>query len=152
MSTENAVVPVSTPDDDSSAFDRLRSAAVDLGVPAGAYRIGASADGAWCLFRDGLKWTVFLADRGERRQVAGFDTSHQAIAYLVGQLYLSHKLAAVAAATYDAGEVVQREITGGRPASGGSAVDALTGEGDLATALDEANRPGSYAARGYGER
>ncbi|HET8643401.1 MAG TPA: glycohydrolase toxin TNT-related protein [Pseudonocardiaceae bacterium] len=77
------------PGDDSSAFDRLRSAAFDLGVPAGAYRIGAAADGAWCLSRAGSRWTVFLSDRGERRQAAAFDTSHQAIAYLVGQLYLS---------------------------------------------------------------
>lgn len=77
------------PLDDGTAFDRLREAAVDLGVPAGRYRIGAAADGAWSVLRDSGRWTVFFAERGARRHAAEFDSAQQAIAYLTGQLYLA---------------------------------------------------------------
>lgn len=77
------------PADDSTSFDRLRAAAVELGLSTKSYRVGAAAEGAWSVLREGTEWAVFRSEHGARHELASFASSHQAAAYLIGQLYLS---------------------------------------------------------------
>ncbi|HEY0637126.1 MAG TPA: hypothetical protein VGD67_05730, partial [Pseudonocardiaceae bacterium] len=124
--------PVSDPAQDSANFDRLRSAAADLGVPKRAYRIGAGAEGAWSVLREGSGWSVFRSERGARHHRVIFETSQQATAYLIGQLYLARPAAeeAPASAVSPASGPAAAPV----PAAVGSAVSAADGPGAPAVA------------------
>lgn len=76
--------------DPAKALSAVEQAAVDLAVPSARYRVGAVADGAWCLVRDGDEWAVFLAVGDYRRDLATFATAAEAARYFVGHLYLNH--------------------------------------------------------------
>lgn len=67
---------------------RVRRRLEELGVDPGSYRLEATAEGAWCLVRDGLRWAVFRYEDGERRDEAVFDSGRQAAAHLLGALLL----------------------------------------------------------------
>ncbi|GLZ09902.1 hypothetical protein Acsp04_01370, partial [Actinomadura sp. NBRC 104425] len=67
---------------------RVRRRLEELGVDPGSYRLEETAEGAWCLVRDGLRWAVFRFEDGERRDEAVFDTGRQAAAHLLGTLLL----------------------------------------------------------------
>lgn len=81
------------PADDSSSFDRLRAAAVGLGLSTRAYRVGAAAEGSWSVLREDSGWAVFRTERGVRHELATFPNSLQAAAYLIGQLCLARDAA-----------------------------------------------------------
>lgn len=75
-----------------SVEDALRAAedaAAELELDPDRYRIGAVADGAWCLVPEDGRWAVFLAHaHGDRTEEAVFDTARAAVRHFVGHLYL----------------------------------------------------------------
>ncbi|MEU6039306.1 TNT domain-containing protein [Actinomadura sp. NPDC047616] len=68
---------------------RVRRRLEEFGVDPGSYRLEETAEGAWCLVRDGLRWAVFRFEDGERRKEVVFDTGEQAAAQLLGALLLA---------------------------------------------------------------
>ncbi|QXJ26821.1 TNT domain-containing protein [Actinomadura graeca] len=74
-------------------FAVLRSRLRDLGVDPAAYRIQATAEGAWSVLRDGPRWTVFQTRDGERRKTVSFDDADQAAAHLLGSVLLERRQA-----------------------------------------------------------
>ncbi|PRX07904.1 UNVERIFIED_ORG: uncharacterized protein DUF4237 [Actinomadura viridilutea] len=69
-------------------LSRVQQRLEELGVDPSAYRLRDTAEGAWCLVQDGLRWAVFRYEEGERRNEAVFDRGEQAAAQLLGALLL----------------------------------------------------------------
>ncbi|WP_240487257.1 TNT domain-containing protein [Actinomadura flavalba] len=69
-------------------LERVRQRLEDFGVDPGAYRIGESADGAWCLVGEDGGWAVFKDVGGERLKPVRFEAPDDAAAHLLGRVLL----------------------------------------------------------------
>lgn len=71
--------------DPADPIGSARQAAVDLEIPEERYRVGETADGAWCLVADGDRWVVL---RGRDRST--FATAAEAAEDFVRRVYREH--------------------------------------------------------------
>ncbi|MBN6039836.1 TNT domain-containing protein [Amycolatopsis sp. 195334CR] len=72
-----------------AALTAAEQAAVELGLDPSRYRVGESADGAWCLAPDNGRWSVFWAQGEQRHRRATFPTALEAARAFVGHLHLN---------------------------------------------------------------